>query len=92
MSEGLDDQPAHHAKERYVALSAIMHTKMLAADDRMPLRAAALRLQEHNIGCLPVLHEKKLVGIITDSDFVGLAINLLEQLEEIEPVEPDDLS
>ena len=32
-----------------------------------------------------VVDGDQLVGIITDSDFVGVAINLLEQLEETEP-------
>jgi CBS domain-containing protein len=45
------------------------------------LRRTALRLQSLKVGCMPVLDEGKLVGIITDTDFVGVAINLLEQLE-----------
>jgi hypothetical protein len=36
---------------------------------------------------LLVVKGKKLIGIVTDSDYVGLAINLLEQLEETEPPE-----
>ena len=39
---------------------------------------------------LPVLDEGELVGIITDTDFVAVAINLLELLEETEPVAEDD--
>ena len=30
------------------------------------------------------------MGIITDSDFVTIAINLMEQLEQAEPVDYDD--
>ncbi len=45
---------------------------------------------KHKIGSLPVLQGEKLVGIITDSDYVGLAINLLEQMEAIEPDDFDD--
>ncbi len=44
-------------------------------------------MQKHKIGCLPVVEDNKLVGIITDSDFVAIAINLLELQEEIEPIE-----
>ena len=51
----------------------------------MNLRQAALRLQEYRYGCLPVVAKGKLIGIITDSDFVAVAINLLEQLEDTEP-------
>ena len=50
---------------------------------------AARFLEKHKIGCLPVLDDGKLVGIITDTDFVAVAINLLEQLEETEPFTDD---
>ena len=39
---------------------------------------------------LPVLARGKLKGIITDSDFVAVAINLLEQLEDSEPFEKEE--
>ena len=46
--------------------------------------------ERYNFSGLPVTEENgKLVGIITDTDFVAVAINLLEQLEETEPVDED---
>jgi len=45
------------------------------------LRQAALYIQSHKYGCLPVVSDDCLVGIITDSDFIDIAINLLEQVE-----------
>ena len=36
------------------------------------------------------MDDHKLVGIITDTDFVAVAINLLEQIEETEPFAEDD--
>lgn len=48
------------------------------------LREAALFLEKHRFGCLPIVDNGRLVGIVTDTDFVGVAINLLEQLEEEE--------
>ena len=48
------------------------------------LRRAALYIQSHKYGCLPVISDDCLVGIITDSDFIDIAINLLEQVEIIE--------
>ncbi len=46
-------------------------------------------MEKHKIGCLPVLDDGQLVGIITETDFVAVAINLLEQLEESEPFVDD---
>ena len=66
-----------------------MVTEIDTVPSHASLRQAALYLERHKIGCLPVVDEGKLVGIITDTDFVGDAINLLEQLEAFEP-ESDD--
>ena len=54
------------------------------------LRQAALHMQSHKHGCLPVINEGRLVGIITDSDFVSIAINLLEQVELLEEKTDED--
>ena len=48
------------------------------------LRQAALYIQSHKYGCLPVVSDNRLVGIITDSDYIDIAINLLEQAEIME--------
>jgi CBS domain-containing protein len=72
-----------HANE--VMVRDVMITKIATIDAKASLRRAALFLETHRIGCLPVVTGDRLVGIITDTDFVGIAINLLEQLEELEP-------
>ncbi len=77
------------ATESYVALSAIMTSPVQSVDEHAGLRGTALHLQKNRMGCLPVLSEGKLIGIITDSDFVAIAINLMEQLEAAEPEEYD---
>jgi CBS domain-containing protein len=47
--------------------------------------ADALKLmRQKNIGCLPVVDNKKLIGIITDHDFVKMAEHLIEELSKIE--------
>ena len=46
-------------------------------------------MQSHKHGCLPVVADGKLVGIITDSDFISIAINLLEQVELLEEQDED---
>lgn len=78
-----------HSTDKYVAVSTIMTTPVKTVDEHASLRASAMHLQKNKLGCLPVLAGGKLVGIITDSDFVAIAINLMEQLEIAEPLEPD---
>ena len=75
--------------ERYVAISAVMTSPVQTVDENAGLRATAIHLQRNKMGCLPVLSEGELVGIITDSDFVSIAINLMEQIEISEPDEYD---
>ncbi|MDJ0832764.1 MAG: CBS domain-containing protein [Gammaproteobacteria bacterium] len=68
----------------------IKHVSVIHTTDS--LRQAALFLQSHKYGCLPVVSDDRLVGIITDSDFITIAINLLEQVElaeEADDYEPD---
>jgi CBS domain-containing membrane protein len=78
-----DDQSRIHANE--IGIKDAMVTDVATVDINASLRHAALFLEKHKIGCLPVLDDDKLIGIITDTDFVAVAINLLEQLEETEP-------
>ena len=74
-------------KEAYVALSAVMSSPAKTALETDRLRGTALRLRQYRVGCLPVVRDGIPVGIITDSDFVEVAIHLMEQLELSEPPE-----
>lgn len=82
-----DPQNRIHANE--IVIEDTMVTDVATVEVNASLRHAALFLEKHKIGCLPVMDDDKLVGIITDTDFVAVAINLLEQLEETEPVVAD---
>ena len=75
---------------RDITVSEIMITDLATVDEHAGLRQAAMFLEKHRIGCLPVVTNDELRGIITDTDFIGVAINLLEQLEAMEPVDADD--
>lgn len=68
-----------------ICIREVMVNDVITVDARASLRQAALFIEKHKIGCLPVISGGKLQGIITDTDFVAVAINLLEQLEESEP-------
>jgi len=78
-----DDDSRIHASE--IHIKDVMVTDLATVDENVSLRQAALFIEKHKIGCLPVMSDNKLKGIITDSDFVAIAINLLEQIEEAEP-------
>ncbi len=76
---------SRHASPETVELASVMRSKMYTVPVSTEMRTAALLMQKFKIGSLPVTEEGKLVGIVTDSDYVALAINLLEQLDEAEP-------
>ena len=76
---------ANRIPETEVLVRDVMITKVATIDKQASVRQAALFIESHRIGCLPVVSRGRLVGIITDTDFVGIAINLLEQIEEYEP-------
>lgn len=78
-----------HASE--IPVADVMVRDIATVDENASLRQAALFLEKHRIGCLPVVTKGNLRGIITDTDFVAVAINLLEQLEEGEPMDDDSL-
>ncbi len=80
-----DDESRLHAGE--IKVEDIMVQNLATIDEHASLRQAALFLEKHRIGCLPVVTDGSLRGIVTDTDFVGVAINLLEQIEESEPLE-----
>ncbi|WP_184482619.1 CBS domain-containing protein [Vibrio cholerae] len=71
-------------------LFEVMHTDVTSVAPQAGLKESAIYMQKHKIGCLPVVAKDVLVGIITDSDFVTIAINLLELQEESEPDELDE--
>ncbi len=60
----------------------LRNTHTLTADT---LTVDALKImRKNNLGCLPVVKEKKLIGIITEFDFVCMAEHLFEELESNE--------
>ena len=83
-SSVLPDRDAHAKQERYIALSTIMTTPVQTVEPDARLRGTAMHLLKNRLGCMPVTRNGKLVGIITDSDFVSIAIHLMEQLEQSE--------
>ncbi|RMH15687.1 MAG: CBS domain-containing protein [Acidobacteria bacterium] len=55
-----------------LAVSDLMGTSLVWAEPDDDIRDAAQRMLDHQYGCLPVVEEGRLVGILTESDFVRL--------------------
>lgn len=67
----------------------VMVRDLDTVDERSNVRNAAVLMLRRKRSCLPVIRDGELRGLVTDSDFLGVAITLMEQLEAVEP-EPDD--
>ncbi len=63
-------------------LAQVMTRQVAWVSPQAGLKEAGLYLQKHRYGCLPVMDGCKLVGIITDADYVQAALTLMEILEE----------
>jgi CBS domain-containing membrane protein len=63
-----------HAKAKALAMLVVkeaMVNDVVTTTPETPLGNAAAVMLERKIGCLPVLEGRKIVGIITESDFVA---------------------
>ncbi|MER2560622.1 MAG: CBS domain-containing protein [Myxococcaceae bacterium] len=60
------------------SVSDVMTPQVVTARDDEPASDAAKRLKHHKISCLPVVDAGgKLVGLVTETDFVELAVQAL---------------
>lgn len=62
------------------AVKDIMIKKPVAISPETLTKDALKLMQEHKIGCLPVVKNKRLVGIVTEHDFVDISRRLLKEL------------
>ncbi len=71
LMQGRADQP--------VAVREVMHLDpVTVSPDTTSLEAIEL-MRAHQVGCLPVIQDDKLVGIVTEHDFIQAAAQLLEE-------------
>ncbi len=66
--------------ESAIPISEVMTMDLMVAEEETDLSEAAQFMLDEKHGCLPVLRNGRLVGIITEADFVRLAIYLMEKL------------
>ncbi len=71
----LDQPGAQQVQDIMIAQPVSVHPSMLILD-------AIKLMRDKKIGCLPVVQNEELVGIITENDFLGITARLIEQMEK----------
>lgn len=66
---------------KYVMARQIMRSDVRTVDSETSVLEAARVMKEFKYGCLPVVDDGTLVGIITEADFLDLVIRALEDGE-----------
>lgn len=68
---GFGGRAEEHMLETLV-VKEVMSTRLITTTADTPVAEAARTMFEKKVGCLPVLEKDKLVGLITEGDFVRL--------------------
>ncbi len=78
---GVDEEEQEYL-DRNIHIVNIMKTDVATVEPETDLCEAITMLLKHKYGCLPVVSDGKLVGIVTEADFIKLTLNLLKQTEK----------
>jgi CBS domain-containing protein len=62
-----------------LAVRDVMHAEPITVTPETSSLDAISLMREQGVACLPVVREKKLVGIVTEHDFINVAAGLLEE-------------
>lgn len=62
--------------KQQVLAKDIMITEVITADAKDSLEKAGMVLQEHQLSCLPIVYQGKMVGILTEKDIESIKIPL----------------
>jgi CBS domain-containing membrane protein len=76
------DETTQNEIDAGIPIKEIMRADVTTVGPDDTLRDAADILLHHKYGCLPVVQDGKLVGIITEADFLRLTITLMDALEK----------
>jgi len=75
LSGALSTEQTH--MNRWIEARWVMTKEVRTVCPDTPVLEAALTLRSHGYGCVPVVEQGKLVGMLTDSDFLEYAIQQL---------------
>jgi CBS domain-containing membrane protein len=71
----------HESLNCHVPIRKIMQNGIMTADPEMNLFSALSIFLKNPVGCLPVVSKRKLVGILTEADFLRLTYDYLRIFE-----------
>ena len=77
------DEKEQEDLDRHIPIIKVMKTDIVTASPELDLISTISILLENKYGCLPVVDDKKLVGIVTEADFLKLTYDLLRNEEGI---------
>lgn len=66
-------------KSDEIIVREVMKTDLITISPETPTLEALNMMREKNIGCLPIVKDKKLVGLITTHDFLTVSTKLFEE-------------
>ena len=75
------NDPEKEAKKPSSVKSILIEDPLTVSPETTIVKAMRT-MREHKIGCLPVVKDKELIGIITEMDFLRIAGSLIERLEK----------
>ncbi len=65
--------------KQQIVIRDVMKTELITIDPCTPTLEALDLMREHRIGCLPVVKDEKLVGLVTAFDFLTVSAKLFEE-------------
>ena len=78
------DEKIQRELDTAILVKDIMSRDIMCATVDTDIRDAAALLLEHKYGCLPVVRERTLVGILTEADFIKISLKLLNEKADSE--------
>ena len=66
--------------DRPIPVKEVMHTKLVTVTPQTTTLNALHLMKKHKVACLPVIENNKLVGIVSERDFIKIAGPLIERL------------
>jgi len=69
-----------HREGRPIPVSEVMHRDPITATPETSTLEAIEVMKRHRIGCLPIVKDGRLIGIVTERDFMNVAQQIMEDL------------